>query len=195
MNQAFRVLIVFLAFVGIFLAGAITGGVLTAKFMERQARQHELARQRLIQTVTTLRQQLQREQAATGRPAAWRAPSPDQYGTRLMERFIEQIQPTPEERAKIRPLVDQAAENLRHLRRDTANRAESILVRLDEQIAAVLTPEQRARFNQTVNRWREAFQRFNRDMQQRWRERQEDRGQEGPAPPDRGGPAPAPAGP
>ncbi len=83
-----------------------------------------------------------------------------------MQRFINQIQPTPEQREKIRPLVDQAAEDLRRLRLDTAHSTEVTLEQLQDQIAALLTPEQRERFNEMIQRSRDRFQRYNFEQQQ-----------------------------
>ncbi len=203
MNQAFRVAVVVVAFVGIFLAGAITGGVVTAHFVLQRQMRLEQARDRLIQTVATLRVQLQKQQASPPqgpRPIIRRLPSPGQFGPQLMQRFVNQIQPTPEERQRIQPLVDQTAETLRRLRRDTVYRTEVALEHLEDQIAAVLNPDQRNRFDEMVQRWRDAFQRFNYLQQQRqaeqrlleqrrWREQHAWHG-----PPSAGPMAPAPAG-
>ena len=111
-----------------------------------------------------------------------------------MQRFINQLHPTPAQREQIRPLVDQAAESLRRLRADTAHTTEVTLEHLEDQISAVLQPAQRDRFNELIARWREAFQRFNQEQQRRQAEQrlQEQRlfGQPGQA-----GPSTSPAGP
>lgn len=203
MNQALRVVVVVLAFVGIFLAGAITGGVTTAQFIERRRAPFERERfqehQRLVAENASLRQQLQldEQKLRSWRPPArgrqggpWqdrRRAAPEQFGTELMQRFVNQVHPTPAQREQIRPLVFQAGEDLRRLRRDTANNAEIIVERLEDQISAVLAPAQRDRFDDLIQRWRDAFSRYNRQMQQmqakqRQREMQEIRPRPSPPP-------------
>ncbi len=84
-----------------------------------------------------------------------------------MQRFLNQIMPTPEQREKIRPLVYQAAEDLRRLRRDTAHSTELILERLQDQIVPLLTPEQRDRVDEMIQKSRNAFKRYNFEQQLR----------------------------
>jgi Asp-tRNA(Asn)/Glu-tRNA(Gln) amidotransferase A subunit family amidase len=86
-----------------------------------------------------------------------------------MQRFVNQIKPapTPEERDQIRPLVNQAAEDLRRLRQETAHSTEKTLEHLEDQIAAILTPAQRDRFSDLIQHWRDDFQKYNSDQQQR----------------------------
>jgi hypothetical protein len=211
MNQAFRVVIVALAFTGIFLAGAITGGVLTGRFIERRRAPFEAERRAEIERLQDQLGSLRQQQLAAERAQAMRAvaqaqarqqgrtgqrwlPSPEQFGPQLMQRFINQLHPTPAQREQIRPLVDQAAESLRRLRADTAHTTEVTLEHLEDQISAVLQPAQRDRFNELIARWREAFQRFNQEQQRRQAEQrlQEQRlfGQ-----PGQPGPSTSPAGP
>jgi Skp family chaperone for outer membrane proteins len=194
MNQALKVIVVILAFVGIFLAGAVTGGVVIAIVskgrmqlvqherqlehvqhqMEQQERQME--KQQFTQLVGVLRQQLQQQQQLRQQPPSGpmqqgqrRPPAPEQFGPQLMQRFTNQIRPplTPDERATIRPLVNQTAEDLRRLRRDTTNKTEAMLEHLQDQISAVLTPAQRDHFSDLIERWRDAFQKYNAEQQQR----------------------------
>jgi uncharacterized membrane-anchored protein YhcB (DUF1043 family) len=232
MNQALKVIVVILAFVGIFLAGAVTGGVVMTIVskahlqqlqhehqleqaqhqLEQQERQME--KQQFTQLVGVLRQQLQQQQqqlqqrppARDGQTGQRRLPAPEQFGPQLMQRFTNQIRPplTPEERATIRPLVNQTAEDLRRLRRDTTNKTEEMLEHLQDQISAVLTPAQRDRFGDLIQRWRDAFQKYNADQQQRQAEQRllEQRRQKqmqqmapagSPSPPPAAAPAPAAA--
>jgi hypothetical protein len=206
MNQALKIIVVLLAFVGIFLAGAVTGGVVTAlvsknRFQqfqfERQQEQHEhqmeqtkrqMEQQHLTGLVNALRQQLlqqqqqqlqqqQRQQQMPRGPGG--LPTPEQFGPRLMQRFVNQIKPspTPEQRDQIRPLVNQAAEELRRLRQETAHSTELTLEHLEDQISAILTPAQRDRFGDLIQKWRDDFEKYNaaqqqRQAQQRLREQQ-----------------------
>jgi hypothetical protein len=137
--------------------------------MQMQRQQQDFQQQR------QLLQQLQQQQASraaqpgqAGQPGR-SLPSPEQFGPQLLQRYVNQIQPraTNEQRDKIRPMVNQAAEDLRRLRRDTAHSTELILQQLQDQIASVLTPEQRDRFTDAIARWRDNFQKYNAEQQQR----------------------------
>jgi hypothetical protein len=193
MSQALKVFIGVLAFVGIFLAGAVTGvgvyAILSRGRMQQFQHEHQLEqvqhqmeqqerqmeKQQFTQLVGVLRQQLQQQQQLRQQqPGPMQAgqrrlPAPEQFGPQLMQRFTNQIRPplTPDERATIRPLVNQTAEDLRRLRRDTTNKTEDMLEHLQDQISAVLTPAQRDRFGDMIQRWRDAFQKYNADQQQR----------------------------
>jgi hypothetical protein len=199
MNQALRVALILAAFVGIFAAGAVLGGVVMAHFAKErfdrldsdrkeEQHHHQQEQRRLTMVSEGLRMQLQRQQqdfqqqrqqlqqlqqqqqrsGPAGQPGRT-LPSPEQFGPQLMQRFVNQIQPraSNEERDKIRPMVNQAAEELRRLRRDTAHSTELILQRLQDQIAGVLTPEQRDHFTDAIARWRDAIQKYNNEQQQR----------------------------
>jgi len=189
MNQAFRVALIIVVFFGIFAAGAVTGLVITShvavrrlEFFKRERQeeqqrqeqreqaaqlQREQEQQKLMGMIGLLRQQVQQQSLPRKQPA------PGQFGPQLMQRFINQIQPTPEQRQQIRPLVYQSAEELRRLRRDTAHSTELILEQLQDKIAALLTPDQRDRFEQMIQRSREAFQKY--DLQQQMRQTQQRR--------------------
>jgi hypothetical protein len=194
MNHAFRVAIVILVFVGIFAAGTATGVLVTARVarrnierLERQQRDDrqlqeqreqddrvERARdqQKLMGQIAMLREQVQKAEQSQRGPAG-QGP----LGPQLMQRFINQIQPTPEQRAKIRPMVLQAAEELRRMRRDSAENTEHVLEGLQDRIAAVLTPEQQERFRQMIQRSRNAFRRYNMEQMRRQAEqRREEQG-------------------
>jgi Ca-activated chloride channel family protein len=197
MSQALRVALILAAFVGIFAAGAAVGGVVMVHFAKvrfdrldgdrkEEQRRHQQEQRRLTQISEGLRQQMQRQQQDSqqqrqqlqqlqqqlqqrgGQPART-LPTPEQFGPQLMQRYVNQIQPraSNEQRDKIRPMVNQAAEDLRRLRRDTAHSTELILEKLQDDIAAVLTPQQRDRFTDAIQRWRDTFQKYNAEQQQR----------------------------
>jgi hypothetical protein len=197
MNQALRVALILTAFVGIFAAGAAVGGVVMAHFArerfdrldsdrKEEQRRHQQEQRRLsgisdglrqqlqqqrqqVQQLQQRQQQLQQQLAQRGGQPVRALPTPEQYGPQLMQRFVYQIRPaaTAEQRDRIRPLVNEAAEELRRLRRDTSHSTELILEQLQDHIAAVLTPEQRDRFTDAIQRWRDAFQKYNEELQQR----------------------------
>ena len=187
MNQALRVAVVSLAFVGICLSGAVIGWVATLhvenariaredlktadfeKKLEDQATAVNSQLQQARQALQQARQQNQRLniQLQQLRAAPKALPSPEQFGPQLMQRFVNQIRPTADQREKIRPMVNDAAESLRRLRRDTTHSTELILQNLEDQISVVLAPAQRDRFNDMIERNREALQQYNQDLQQR----------------------------
>jgi hypothetical protein len=206
MNQAFRVAIVILVFFGIFAAGAVTGLVITTHIaarrleafkQERAEEQHqqeqrdqadrlqrEQEQQKLVGMIAQLRQQVQHP------PLARTAAGPGQIGPQLMQRLIRQINPTPAQQEQIRVLVGQSAEQLRRLRRDTAHSTELIIERLQDQIAALLTPEQGARFAEMIEKSRQAFQRYNFQQQMRQEQQRQREASQLAAPAAQAAPAP-----
>jgi FtsZ-interacting cell division protein ZipA len=200
-GHAFRVAVIVLVFLGIFAAGAASGILVTARFARRhlsrleQAQkaelqaerqredareaadraQHDKDQQKLEAEIAVLRQQ------AAQRPAAAQRRAPLPLGPQLMQRLINQVQPTPEQRAKISPMVIQAAEDLRRLRRDEAASAVRIIEQLQDRVATVLTPEQQARFQALIDRSRNAFRRYTLEMMRRQEQQRREEG--GPPPP------------
>ena len=176
MNNPLKVILAVFAFAGIFLSGGIVGGVVTARFARhkferyredtaQRERDSAQATQRLVEQMQKQEQEAIERAKAPSRPRF--PPRPEQFGAQLMRRFSEQLDLTPEQRAKVQPMVDASAENLRRLRRDTAHTAELQIEQLEDQVAAVLTPEQRARFTELIRTQRERLQRFYREQQAR----------------------------
>lgn len=128
---------VVLAFIVVFVAGAAFGGVLT------------LSLGRLMAT------RLQ--------------PRPQAFGAQLMMQWMRsgQLDLTPEQREKVRPIVASTTEELRRLRREDAHNAQLLIERMQDQIGAILTPEQRNRFILMIQRQRERMQRFMQEQQRK----------------------------
>ena len=63
----------------------------------------------------------------------------EQFGPQLMQRLINQLDLTAEQQAKVKPIIDQATEELRQLRHTTQRTTASVIERLQGDIAAVLT--------------------------------------------------------
>lgn len=116
------------------------------------------------------------------RPPAPHAPRP--FLVRTMARLEEKLQLTGEQRKQVEVLAQQAGLELGKLRRESWQASVKAIQRLNEGIAAILTPEQRVQF--------EAYQ---REQHERLRKRQMDRegryGFRGDAPPPGSGPHPA----
>lgn len=77
---------------------------------------------------------------------------------RMRDRLQSELNLTPEQLAKISPVIDKAAAQLETIRRDTARRVRDTFADMHKQIAGDLTPEQRAALDQM----RERHQKFRR---------------------------------
>ncbi|MDD2764712.1 MAG: hypothetical protein PHE83_12145 [Opitutaceae bacterium] len=114
------------------------------------------------------------------------SPRIEAWGARQMERVAQELKLTPEQRARIQPIVKRNMEELARLRRQSMRAGHEILQRMETDIAAELTPEQRIKYGQILKDRREAR-----------RQRQEQRNLHGdrdrpPGPPPDGHPPPPP---
>lgn len=134
---------IIVAFVAVFLFGGVIGAVCGLRFAQR--------------------------------PVFPRPPlRPEQFDAQLMHRWMNarQLALTPEQKQRIRPIVFEAAESLRRLRRETLHSGSLIIEHMQDEIAALLNPEQRDRFNTMIQVQRERVQRFNQEQQRRAQEQQ-----------------------
>jgi len=106
-----------------------------------------------------------------GRHIAQRLPMAEGYGPQLLGRLVTQLELTPEQQAKIKPIVDQAAEELRDLRRSTQRSSAAVLVRMQGDISALLTPAQKAKFDELSAQQRDRFKRFMDERARRLKDR------------------------
>src|SRR5438132_12866365 len=79
---------------------------------------------------------------------------PEQIGARMKERLRTELNLTPEQLAKISPIIDKTAVQLREIRRDTARRVHETIAEAHRQMAANLTDEQRQKLQQLEERHR-----------------------------------------
>ena len=82
---------------------------------------------------------------------------PEQIGARMKEGLRTELNLTPEQVAKISPIFDKTASQLRDIRRDTGQRVHQIIAEAHRQMAANLTDEQRQKLQQREEqhrRWR-----------------------------------------
>jgi Spy/CpxP family protein refolding chaperone len=84
---------------------------------------------------------------------------PRLVGIRMKERLRTELSLTPDQVAKISPIVDKTAAQLQDVRRDTRRRVHEIMAEAHQQIATNLTDEQRQKLQQIEQRHR------------RWRQR------------------------
>lgn len=71
--------------------------------------------------------------------------TPDRFGPAQMERLAQRLDLTDEQLEKIRPIINQTAENVNKTRRDTFKATADLIDRMDAEVAKVLTAEQRER--------------------------------------------------
>jgi len=79
---------------------------------------------------------------------------PGQVGDRMKERLRAELSLTPEQVAKVSPIVDKTAAQLQEIRRDTGRRVHEIMAEAHKEIAANLTDEQRQKLQQIEERHR-----------------------------------------
>jgi Spy/CpxP family protein refolding chaperone len=79
---------------------------------------------------------------------------PEQIGARLKDRLRAELSLTPDQVAKISPIIDNTAAQLRQIRRETAGRVHEVMAESHRQMAANLTDEQRQKLEQIEQRHR-----------------------------------------
>ena len=79
---------------------------------------------------------------------------PERIGGRMKERLRAELNLTPEQLAKISPIIDKTTAQLRDIRRDTGQRVRQIIADAHRQMAAELTDEQRQKLKQIEERHR-----------------------------------------
>jgi Spy/CpxP family protein refolding chaperone len=79
---------------------------------------------------------------------------PGRVGDRMKERLRTELRLTPEQMAKVSPIVDKTTAQLKEIRRDTGRRVHEIMTEAHKDIAANLTDEQRQKLQQIEERHR-----------------------------------------
>jgi Spy/CpxP family protein refolding chaperone len=92
--------------------------------------------------------------AAHARHFFFMAPRPAVISERMRERLQRELSLTPEQVAKISPMLDKAAAQLHEVRRDTGRRVHEIIAETHQQMAGILTDEQRRKLEQIEDRHR-----------------------------------------
>lgn len=108
-----------------------------------------------------------------GKNFVQRQPMGEQYGPQLMKRLVTELELTPEQEAKLNPIVTAASEELRELRRSTQRTSAAVLTRMQGEIAAVLTPAQKVKFDELASKQRERFRHFMEERSRRMKDREE----------------------
>ena len=79
---------------------------------------------------------------------------PRLVGARMKERLRTELSLTPEQVAKLSPIVDKTAAQLQEIRRETGRRVHETMADAHKEIAANLTDEQRQKLQQIEERHR-----------------------------------------
>ena len=79
---------------------------------------------------------------------------PELIGGRMKERLRTELNLTPEQVAKISPIIDKTTLQLRGIRRDTARHVHETIADAHKQMATILTDEQRQKLQQIQERHR-----------------------------------------
>jgi Spy/CpxP family protein refolding chaperone len=115
--------IVVLAFVGIFMAGTVTGS--------------------MIALSVAAKLQPQRPPSAVL----------NQFGVMQMQGLVRRLGLTDDQKKKIEPIVQKSADELRRLSGDTQHQTRDIIIRMHDEVSALLTPEQKQKFIQMQSQW------------------------------------------
>jgi hypothetical protein len=79
---------------------------------------------------------------------------PERIGAQMKERLRAELNLTPEQMARVSPIMDKTAAQLRDIRRDTGQRVHQVMTEAHRQIASNLTDEQRQKLQQIEERHR-----------------------------------------
>jgi Spy/CpxP family protein refolding chaperone len=79
---------------------------------------------------------------------------PERMGGRMKDRLRSELNLTPEQLAKISPIIDKTTAQLRDIRRETGRRVRGIIGDAHRQMATDLTDEQRQKLKQMEERHR-----------------------------------------
>jgi Spy/CpxP family protein refolding chaperone len=80
---------------------------------------------------------------------------PERIGARMKDELRAELNLTPEQVAKISPIIDNIDSQLRNIRRDTGQRVHQVMAEAHRQMAANLTDEQRQKLQQLEEQHRQ----------------------------------------
>lgn len=143
---------VVLATIAIFVAGLVTGGA-TALGIVGWNKAREKKQDVVAAPVST--------QPATQNPGGRGGPLQG-FGPQLLRNFAFKLDLTPEQKARIMPIVRRTAAQLQRERREVQLATALEIERMQDEISQLLTPEQRVKFEDLIRKQRERFQQLRR---------------------------------
>jgi hypothetical protein len=137
---------VIVAFIGVFVAGAIFGGVFTLGAGKRFHAMEPAAPQVVQQQQTPPRQVAQQPtptdvQKTDRTKQVATKPPPLTLG--MMRELTKRLSPTSEQQKAFRPIVQRASEDIQRSQREHIAETSRVMDRMYEDISALLSPEQR----------------------------------------------------
>jgi len=126
---------IILSFVVVFAAGAVVGGVFATSQAESQRKQW-------------------RERAKDGEQER------QKFSDRAIRHYTERLNLTPEQVDQIRPVLEEAGEEMRRVRMDWSKNTASVAEELNKSIAAILTPEQKIEFEKHIGEMKTRMERM-----------------------------------
>jgi Spy/CpxP family protein refolding chaperone len=139
---------VVLATVAIFVAGLVTGGATTLGFIRWWVRHPRVNPAQMM--------------PYPFRPANMQV---QQLSPRLMRSFVNQLDLSPEQRLRILPIVRRTAGQITRDRREVQLTVALSIERMQDEISAVLTPEQRVKFEDMIAHQRAMLQQIKQNAQ------------------------------
>ena len=92
-----------------------------------------------------------------------RPPQPRQLAYHLLDRLQDGLHLTSEQTAKIKPIIEATGTDMETIRRETAARVHQRIAQTNEQISALLTPEQKVQFQKMEEEHRRRMQEYHRE--------------------------------
>ena len=92
---------------------------------------------------------------------------PEQINVHLLQRWLQfnQLNLTPWQRQRIRPIIADGNEDIRRLVRENLRNEQIIIEHVQDEIAAILNPAQRKDFNDMIALQRQRLEQFRQDQQ------------------------------
>jgi hypothetical protein len=154
MQNPWKVVVAFLA---VFVAGAVFGGFFSlgigARWMSMETPAAPVIPDRPVSAPAVRRPLLQE-------PANWRTPM-------LLRRYAERLNLTPEQKERIMPVFQRATEDYRRVQQTAFRDTAILLKRLAHDIAKELTPEQRRKLEQLEEKQAEQLRKIEQQREQR----------------------------
>jgi hypothetical protein len=106
-------------------------------------------------------------------PPAPRVP-PQQFNVRLLQGWLQspELNLTPWQRQRIRPIIADGNEDVRRLVRENLRNEQIIIEHVQDEVAAILNPVQRKNFYDMIALQRQRLEQFRQDQQRLFLEQQ-----------------------
>jgi plasmid maintenance system antidote protein VapI len=89
-----------------------------------------------------------------------------QFGPALMRNLESKLELTGDQKARIMPIVNRTAAELARDRHEVQLKTALAVEKMQDEVAEILTPEQRTKFDELIAQQRARFQQFRRGFQQ-----------------------------